>query len=114
MGRYDDRGSAASRGYGHAWRKAREGFLRSHPLCVMHQRQGKSVPATVVDHITPHRGDMGLFWDKGNWQALCAACHDSAKQRLERSGTVAGCDLDGNPIDPASPWAALPGGEGQK
>ena len=21
---------------------------------------------TVVDHIKPHRGDMKLFWDRGN------------------------------------------------
>lgn len=28
-------------------------------------------PARVVDHITPHRGDVALFWDESNWQALC-------------------------------------------
>jgi 5-methylcytosine-specific restriction protein A len=25
----------------------------------------------VVDHIRPHMGDPALFWDEGNWQALC-------------------------------------------
>ena len=33
-------------------------------------------PATVVDHIVPHRGDPQLFWDESNWQPLCKACHD--------------------------------------
>ena len=30
----------------------------------------------LLDHIIPHRGDQKLFWDEGNWQALCKACHD--------------------------------------
>ena len=30
------------------------------------QREGKLVPATVVDHILPHRGDEALFWDVNN------------------------------------------------
>jgi len=32
-------------------------------------------PATLVDHIIPHRGDNNLFWDEDNWQALCTECH---------------------------------------
>jgi 5-methylcytosine-specific restriction protein A len=47
--------------------------------------KGKVVGATVVDHIIPHKGDMGLFWDKANWQSLCKPCHDS-KTRLEDGG----------------------------
>lgn len=45
-----------------------------------------------------------LFWDKTNWQALCKRCHDSYKQRLEKSGTVAGCDTSGMPLDPNHHW----------
>ncbi|WP_368028316.1 HNH endonuclease signature motif containing protein [Paenibacillus sp. DCT19] len=30
----------------------------------------------MVDHIVPHKGDEGLFWDSTNWQALCKRCHD--------------------------------------
>ena len=36
----------------------------------------KLTPATVVDHIIPHRGDKRLFWDEKNWQPLCKDCHD--------------------------------------
>ena len=75
--------TSAQRGYGYAWQKARAGFLRSHPLCAMCQKQGRVTVATVVDHITPHRGDQCLFWDKANWQSLCATHHNRDKQREE-------------------------------
>ncbi|WP_390622926.1 HNH endonuclease [Ralstonia syzygii] len=39
------------------------------------------VPATVVDHIVPHKGDQHLFWRRSNWQALCKACHDRKTAR---------------------------------
>jgi 5-methylcytosine-specific restriction endonuclease McrA len=100
-----DRGTAASRGYGHKWRKAREGYLKSHPLCVECKKQRRLVAATVVDHIRPHKSDQRLFWDKENWQALCTTCHSSFKQRLERSGNYVGCDVDGWPLDAGHHWA---------
>lgn len=68
--------SASGRGYGRAWQKARKKYLAAHPLCVVCQREGRYVKATVVDHIIPHRGDEKLFWDRSNWQALCKPCHD--------------------------------------
>lgn len=74
---YDvDRGSSSQRGYGSDWRKARSVWLTEHPTCVHCLRTGHLVPATVVDHITPHKGDSGLFWDRGNWQSLCEPCHN--------------------------------------
>ncbi len=75
--------TAAQRGYGYKWQKAREGFLRSHPLCVMCQSEDRVTAATVVDHKIPHRGDQALFWDRGNWQSLCATHHSRDKQREE-------------------------------
>ena len=75
--------TTAQRGYGAAWRRAREAFLRDHPLCVMCLAEGKLTPATVVDHIKPHRGDPTLFWDTTNWQSLCKQHHDSTKKILE-------------------------------
>jgi len=102
---YDDvRGTSAQRGYGYKWQQARDGFLKRNPLCVVCSRKGLVVAATVVDHITPHRGDMGLFWDRDNWQSLCKGCHDGFKQRLEKSGRVVGCDADGVPVDPNHHW----------
>jgi len=70
------RESAAARGYNKRWQSARRRYLQLHPLCVECERKGHVIPATVVDHIIPHRGDETLFWDESNWQALCKKCHD--------------------------------------
>lgn len=73
---YDQqRGSSHARGYDSKWRKARKDFLKQHSLCVECHRKGILRVATVVDHIIPHKGDAGLFWDQANWQALCLSCH---------------------------------------
>lgn len=77
--------SSTARGYGYAWQKARERHLQAHPLCRMCEDEGKVVPASVVDHKIPHRGDMAVFWDQGNWQSLCATHHSSHKQRQENA-----------------------------
>ncbi|MGB0972773.1 MAG: HNH endonuclease [Mycobacterium sp.] len=75
------RGTAASRGYGHKWRAARSLFLVEHPLCVKCWDIGRLVAASVVDHITPHKGGDALFWSRSNWQALCKRCHDAKTAR---------------------------------
>lgn len=81
----EPRESAASRGYGAKWRKARLAHLQEHPLCAECHKTGRITPATVVDHITPHKGNMKLFWDSNNWQALCAS-HHSQKTAREDGG----------------------------
>lgn len=100
----EKRDSSVKRGYNGRWQKARATWLRDHPLCADHLKRGQYVAATVVDHIQPHRGDTALFWDTGNWQSLCKQCHDSYKQRLEKSGRQVGCDLSGTPTDPSHHW----------
>lgn len=97
---YDDRrGTAAERGYDGKWAKARMFYLRKNPLCVYCLRNARVVAANVVDHITPHKlkdaidsGDQErierareLFWSSDNWNSLCFHCHNSVKQREERS-----------------------------
>ena len=92
--------TSAQRGYGHRWRKVREGYLRSHPICVICYKQNRVTAATVVDHIKPHNGCQKLFWDKTNWQALCKTCHDSVKQSEEHRGaSLPVFDADGYPIE---------------
>lgn len=70
------RGSAHERGYGHKWRLARLEFLAANPLCVQCKAVNRITAATVVDHIVAHKGNMRLFWDTANWQALCETCHN--------------------------------------
>lgn len=85
--------TSAQRGYGYKWQKAREQHLREHPLCVYCERDGRVTAATVVDHKIPHRGDMTLFWDRSNWQSLCATHHSRDKQREEAADHIDGDDL---------------------
>lgn len=80
--------SSADRGYGHKWRVEREKHLRLNPLCVMCKAQDVVTQATVVDHRVPHRSDQRLFWDRSNWQSLCATHHSRDKQREEAATTT--------------------------
>ena len=96
-----DKRSSTERGYNATWRKARNAYLYDHPLCVMclAMTTPRTVPANVVDHIVPHKGDQALFWDTANWQALCKPHHDSDKQMTERSGrTRTTFDADGRVV----------------
>ena len=99
-----DKRSASDRGYGPAWRKARDRFLALHPLCVYCKEQGLITAATVVDHKIPHRGDQTLFWDEGNWQSLCKPHHDGTKAKEESRGVKIGGDAHGQPLDPNHHW----------
>jgi 5-methylcytosine-specific restriction protein A len=67
--------------YGRKWGKARLAYLAEHPFCV--DCAPALLPATEVDHIVPHRGDHGLFWDVTNWAGRCKS-HHSAKTRREQ------------------------------
>ena len=74
---FDNRPSAYKRGYGPRWQKARLNYLRQHPLCVECSKEGKTVQASDVDHIIPHKGKYELMWDESNWQSLCSWHHKS-------------------------------------
>jgi len=78
-----DKGNSSERGYTWAWTKARNAFLRDHPLCVYCRNEGRVTAANVVDHIIPHQGNQELFWDESNWQSLCRSHHDSDKAEQE-------------------------------
>lgn len=74
---YDDR----------KWHKASAAYRSEHPVCEECIRQGKGLAARVsqvVDHVRPHKGDVELFWDRDNWQALCKQHHDAKTAREDR------------------------------
>lgn len=86
------RGSSSERGYGWRWRTRALAFLALYPLCGMRpggrapvmsrcHDEGRVTAARVVDHVEPHRGDEGKFWDEeGNWQSQCDDCHNRKTQ----------------------------------
>ena len=87
------RGTRTERGYTNAWLRASRVFLIEHPLCMCAECALRRVPrvATVVDHITPHRGNAALFWDPGNWQSMAKRCHDR-KTMMENPSIRGGID----------------------
>lgn len=100
----NDKRTAAERGYGSKWQKARASYLAANPVCCRCETNGRIVAATVVNHRVPHKGDRKLFWDRKNWEPVCKPCHDGTIQREERSGFVTGTGRDGRPLDPSHPW----------
>lgn len=65
------------------WSRMRAVVLGEEPVCRDCLTAGSVTPATDVDHIVPHRGDLRLFWGRENLQALCHACHSSKTARGE-------------------------------
>lgn len=90
------------------WRRLRAKQLATHPYCQCPHHEGQFVPATVVDHRTPHRGNAKLFWDPANLQSMTKDCHDRWKQSQERNGSgfLSGCDTKGWPLSTEHEWYA--------
>jgi len=85
-----------------AWRRRRRLQLLREPFCCYCLAQGRNVVASVVDHVTPHRGDRTLF-KLGPLQSLCEGCHNSTKQQVERNGFCRDTGVDGMPVDKRHP-----------
>lgn len=85
-----ERGSSADRGYGARWQRERKWYLKNNSLCVDCFGRGIVMASTVVDHIVPHKGSQELFWNRENWQALCATCHNRKTATKDSSFTNPG------------------------
>lgn len=79
------------------WRQIAKRQLATEPLCRMCAQRGYVTEAAVCDHVTPHRGDADLFWG-GEMQSLCKACHDGAKQAIEKGRKPVQIGVDGYPL----------------
>ncbi|MBN8978024.1 MAG: HNH endonuclease [Rhizobiales bacterium] len=84
----------------------RQQQLARQPLCERCLSQGKTTPATTVNHRKPHKGDWSLFVDPANHESACKEHHDSTIKAEENRGYVIGTDVNGRPIDPNHPWNA--------
>lgn len=56
------------------WRRFRAWYLAGHPMCIQCEREGRLVPADMVDHVVELR-DGGDPLSEDNVQALCRKCH---------------------------------------
>jgi len=79
------------------WKANRLAQLRAEPLCSYCAKRDKITPASVADHVIPHKGDEGMFWH-GKLQSLCKFCHDSVKAREESGKNVLTYGADGWPV----------------
>jgi len=96
-----------SRHYAHlynsvTWRKRAKRQLAAEPLCALCLARKALTPATIADHLQPHRGNRESFL-LGALQSLCAPCHDGRKQQTELHGYQVDLGADGWPVDPAHP-----------
>jgi 5-methylcytosine-specific restriction enzyme A len=82
------------------WARIRRHQLLEHPLCKYCAERGIVEPATICDHVEPHRGDVNKFW-LGPFQSLCKSCHNSTKRFVEARGFRPDIDLDRLAIGPA-------------
>ncbi len=59
--------------YGRSWKRIRDRYIKTHPLCEECQRQGRLTPAEEVHHIIPLANGGGN--NKENLMSLCKSCH---------------------------------------
>lgn len=72
------------------WRALRAQVLAEEPLCRCEDHADASGPfgskadaphSTVVDHITAHKGNPELFFDRANCRGMAKRCHDRKTSR---------------------------------
>ena len=88
------------------WIRRSKAQRQREPLCAECLRRGLVTPASVADHIVPHKGDVNKFW-LGKLQSLCHECHSIWKQREEVRGYSTEIGIDGFPVDRAHPAYAF-------
>ena len=75
-------------------------------------KEGWVKPATVADHVVPHRGNERLFWF-GELQSLCEQHHNKTKKDIEDKGFSTDIGVDGYPLDQRHPFLKSRG-DGEK
>lgn len=72
------------------WRKLRQAYIISHPLCERCLERNIIAPATEVHHITPistatnemEMKDLG--YNENNLMALCEKCHHEIHNKMKK------------------------------
>ena len=75
-----DRDPAVRRRYGRAWKRIRDSYVETHPLCERCLELGVLVPTEEVHHVIPLA--EGGTHSRTNLISLCKSCH--AKIHAER------------------------------
>jgi len=95
---------------GKIWRTLRQKILArdlyrcQRSGCGLLLTGGRSdVRSAVVHHLSPHKGNLKLFYDPDNLQSVCWSCHSGDIQSEEVKGYDSSIGVDGWPVDPAHP-----------
>jgi hypothetical protein len=72
--------------------------------CNVNLTNGRSDPrSAIVHHKQPHKGNLTLFYDPNNLEAVCWSCHSGAIQSQETLGYDTAIGTDGWPVDAKHP-----------
>jgi 5-methylcytosine-specific restriction protein A len=75
-----ERDPTSNKRYGRAWKRIRDRYIKSHPLCEECQKQGKLTPVEEVHHIIPlSKGGTNKY---SNLMSLCQSCHTKTHMEL--------------------------------
>jgi hypothetical protein len=83
-----------------SWNRRRAHQLMIQPLCRICLEARRVTPATVADHVVPHKGDFTAF-RLGELRSLCVECHDQLDAKNAPRSPVR---ADGTPSDPRHRW----------
>lgn len=67
------RDSKSNKRYGRAWKKIRDKYIKTNPLCEECKKHGRLTVAEEVHHILPL--SRGGIHNESNLMALCKSCH---------------------------------------
>jgi 5-methylcytosine-specific restriction enzyme A len=70
------------------WKSIRRHRLAAEPLCRQCAIEGRTVAASHVDHVDPHRGQRLLFFKYENTQSLCPHHHNTHRQQEKRDNVT--------------------------
>ena len=59
--------------YGRPWKRIRDRYVSTHPLCEMCLKEGRYTPVEEVHHIVPI--SRGGTHAESNLMSLCQSCH---------------------------------------
>lgn len=68
-----DRDPAVKRRYGREWKRIRDSYAATHPLCELCMEEGRYVRTEEIHHKLPL--SQGGTHDRENLIALCKSCH---------------------------------------
>ena len=69
-----ERDPEVNKKYGRAWKRIRDKYVESHPLCERCLKEGRLTPEEEVHHVIPV--SKGGRHTQDNLMSLCRSCHN--------------------------------------